>query len=236
MANRYGRDDSARDGGLSPNYPNRPNRGGYGGDSRDHEQDIDYRWEGARESFDADADDWDDDPTNRGYDEAAHSGDSRYGFIEGRGGVFGTSGGGTYNGGFQVIERPGLYDRTGAPGPFEPDRGDDHRRSTGRTAENFDEVMFYDRGPHVGKGPKTYKRTDERIREEVSERLTRHGGIDASDVDVIVENGEVTLQGEVSSRTEKRLAEAIAETVFGVHDVHNRLKARGGMLSRMLGR
>ena len=44
----------------------------------------------------------------KGYDEAAHSGPSRYGVREGEGGVFGTSGGGTYEGGLHVEERPAV--------------------------------------------------------------------------------------------------------------------------------
>ena len=31
------------------------------------------------------------------------------------------------------------------------------------------------RGPHIGKGPRGYKRSDDRIREDVNERLTRDG-------------------------------------------------------------
>jgi hypothetical protein len=53
-----------------------------------------------------------DDPTNDGYDEAAHKG-NRYGVAEGRGGVFGTSGGGTFEGGMHVEERPVVYDGGG---------------------------------------------------------------------------------------------------------------------------
>ncbi|HEX6161071.1 MAG TPA: BON domain-containing protein [Thermoanaerobaculia bacterium] len=74
-----------------------------------------------------------------------------------------------------------------------------------------------------GRGPKNWRRSDERIREEVNERLTHHDGVDATDVDVTVETGEVTLSGHVGSRWEKRIAEDIAESVHGVHDVHNRL-------------
>lgn len=48
-------------------------------------------------------------PTDRGYDEAAHSG-STYGTPEGEGGVFGTTGGGTYGGGMQIEERPLVYE------------------------------------------------------------------------------------------------------------------------------
>ena len=62
--------------------------------------------------------------TDEGYDEAAHSGPSRYGVPEGEGGVFGTSGGGSYGGGFQVVERPGIYDRSG-----EPQAKDDERHT-----------------------------------------------------------------------------------------------------------
>jgi hypothetical protein len=47
-----------------------------------------------------------DDPTNEGYDEAARTGPGKYGVREGEGGVFGTSGGGTYDGGFHEVERP----------------------------------------------------------------------------------------------------------------------------------
>ena len=75
-----------------------------------------------------------------------------------------------------------------------------------------------------GRGPKNWRRSDERIREEINERLTDHDGIDASDVEVTVENAEVTLHGNVGSRWEKRLADDIAHSCNGVHDVHNRLK------------
>ena len=63
-------------------------------------EDIDYTAEGARPPREKD------DPTNEGYDEAASSGSGRYGVPEGQGGVFGTTGGGTYDGGMHVEERP----------------------------------------------------------------------------------------------------------------------------------
>jgi len=61
---------------------------------------IDYTAEGATPPHEKD------DPTNAGYDEAARTGPGEYGVPEGRGGVFGTTGGGTYDKGFQVEERP----------------------------------------------------------------------------------------------------------------------------------
>lgn len=79
-------------------------------------------------------------------------------------------------------------------------------------------------GPYSGHGPKGYRRSDERIHEEVCERLTAHGGVDARQVELRVESGEVTLEGTVPDRRTKRLAEAVAESVRGVEDIHNRLR------------
>lgn len=79
---------------------------------------------------------------------------------------------------------------------------------------------------HVGKGPKGWQRSDERIREEVSETLARHPEIDASDIEVKVQNGEVTLTGNVTEREAKRIAEDVVERVFGVRDVQNQIKVK----------
>ena len=83
-------------------------------------------------------------------------------------------------------------------------------------------------GPHAGRGPSGYRRADERIREDACERLTWHGHIDASDVTVRVEEGEITLEGTVESRREKRMAEDALETIAGVRDIHNRLRLQTG--------
>jgi hypothetical protein len=83
-----------------------------------------------------------------------------------------------------------------------------------------------DRGPHYGKGPKGYKRPDERIREEVCEAMSRQGYIDASDVEVTVENGVVRLAGTVASRSDKRGLEQIADRVHGVEEVRNEIRLR----------
>ena len=79
-------------------------------------------------------------------------------------------------------------------------------------------------GPHTGRGPKGYQRGDERIHEDVSERLMDDGRIDATNIEVTVTDSEVTLSGVVESRRIKRLAEDIAESVRGVRDVHNHLR------------
>ena len=74
-----------------------------------------------------------------------------------------------------------------------------------------------------GRGPKGYQRTDERILEEVCERLTDDPQLDASDIEVTCAAGEITLEGSVGSRADKRHAERLAEHCSGVIDVHNRL-------------
>ena len=79
-------------------------------------------------------------------------------------------------------------------------------------------------GPYTGQGPVSYKRSDERIREDICERLTQHGLVDASRIEVEVTQGEVTLRGSVNSRGAKRMAEETAESVSGVKDVQNQLR------------
>jgi osmotically-inducible protein OsmY len=78
----------------------------------------------------------------------------------------------------------------------------------------------------VFRGPKGYKRSDERIREDVNDRLAQQFDFDPSDVEVQVSAGEVTLTGSVQSRHEKFLAEEIADDVGGVNEVHNQLRVR----------
>jgi len=81
-------------------------------------------------------------------------------------------------------------------------------------------------GPHRGKGPKGYKRSDERIKDDVNDRLSDDSFIDASEIDVTCEDCEIVLTGTVDSKEEKRRAEDIAERVSGVKNVENRLKVR----------
>ncbi len=79
-------------------------------------------------------------------------------------------------------------------------------------------------GPHKGKGPKGYKRSDERIREDVCDRLCDNPMIDASNIDIKVEGSEVILTGTVESREDKRRAEDIAESISGVSNVQNQIR------------
>jgi osmotically-inducible protein OsmY len=78
----------------------------------------------------------------------------------------------------------------------------------------------------AGRGPKGYQRSDERLREEVSDRLMADDRLDASEIEVQVENGEVTLTGTVEDRAAKRRAEDCAEQVMGVREVMNQLRVQ----------
>jgi osmotically-inducible protein OsmY len=73
------------------------------------------------------------------------------------------------------------------------------------------------------RGPKNYTRSDERIREDVCERLMR-SDVDASDVTVNVSGGKVMLEGTVPERRMKHSIEDIAEQCFGVTDIDNNLR------------
>jgi len=82
-------------------------------------------------------------------------------------------------------------------------------------------------GPnYVGRGPRGYQRTDERIREEVCDRLTEDPRIDASDIEVHMKGGELTLSGSVRTREEKRFTEDLVERITGVREVNNHLRVR----------
>jgi hypothetical protein len=98
------------------------------------------------------------------------------------------------------------------------------RRRGGQQDESFGERL----GRFFGKGPKGYQRSDERIKEQVSDKLEENGEIDASEITVEVKQGEVTLEGSVSDRWMKRMAEDVAEDCAGVKQVHNRLRVENG--------
>jgi len=92
---------------------------------------------------------------------------------------------------------------------------------------NFQSGSQGQQGEHYGRGPQGYKRSDERIKEDINDRLTWHGNVDATNIQVNVKSGEVTLEGTVSDRYQKRMAEDVAEQVAGVNDVQNRLRVQG---------
>ena len=104
------------------------------------------------------------------------------------------------------------------------DNYSDYAKTEGfRAYQDFSETAL-SMGPHFGKGPKGYRRSDERIYEEVCEILSQHPDVDATEITVSVAEGVVTLSGTVESRHVKRLAESSVENLVGVHDIQNNLR------------
>lgn len=115
---------------------------------------------------------------------------------------------------------------------YEPDRGDRSQSDMGRARRygNRSETSYTgsygSQGRYFGHGPKNYKRSDERIREDVCEALFQDGDIDASEIEVKVTNGEVVLTGSVMDRNSKRRVEDVVESCSGVHDVRNEIRVQ----------
>lgn len=97
------------------------------------------------------------------------------------------------------------------------------RSSVWRSLHDDAQRASESRRSYRGVGPKNYRRGDDRIREDVCELLTESHDVDASDISVLVDGGEVTLTGSVQDRRDKRVAEDLALRCSGVRDVHNRL-------------
>ena len=91
-------------------------------------------------------------------------------------------------------------------------------------AYDFNAGYLYPFGPHRGTPPKNYQRSDERIIDEINDRLTAHGLIDVSQVEVLCQDGLVTLMGTVEDRRTRRIVEDVVDSVAGVMDVDNRLE------------
>ena len=81
-----------------------------------------------------------------------------------------------------------------------------------------------------GRGPRGYERSSERIYEDVCEGLTDDDTVDASQIEVDVVSGIVTLRGVVPDREHKKRAEEVAERASGVLDVRNHLELEGAMV------
>jgi hypothetical protein len=129
--------------------------------------------------------------------------------------------------GAEVIS-PGMH------GPYGPGQdswlyGEDYRGlSEERDYPRYDpyrgKSQPQQRGLHRGVGPQNYVRADERIRDDVCDRLTDHPEVDARYLEVTVENGVVLLQGTVTDRAMKYGAEDCSWHVNGVKDVDNRIR------------
>lgn len=98
-----------------------------------------------------------------------------------------------------------------------------------RMARSFGRVNY------AGRGPKGYRRSDDRIKEDVCDVLERHPAIDASEIEIAVKDGVVILRGAVENRAQKRLAEDSIENLTGVKDVRNELSINQELFMRSRG-
>jgi HSP20 family molecular chaperone IbpA len=83
--------------------------------------------------------------------------------------------------------------------------------------------LFSESLNHSGKGPNNWSKSDVNLQEEVSVILAMSPQVDATDIEVKVEQGIVYLNGSVPDRKMKREAERCLDGVKGIKDIHNRL-------------
>jgi hypothetical protein len=81
--------------------------------------------------------------------------------------------------------------------------------------------------PRYPRGPKGYQRSDERLKEDISERLMEAYHIDSSEVTVEVRGAKVSLEGTVPSRHMKHAIEDMVDRCPGVLDIDNRIRVAG---------
>lgn len=219
-ANQYNERESRSYGAVnnSVNYSGRADQGTYGRGDRGFSQGdrndsrLEYGFEGRHpQEFQG----WDNQGSNYRGNDAQHSVYGSAGF-----GSLGTGSSSSYGSGYgSTAYGSGSTYGSSMKQEFNPGsssfvgRGDQY--SGKQTPASY-----------YGKGPKSFKRSDERIKEELSELYTRHHDIDASDVELEVKDGEVTLSGSVPERRMKYLAEELAENSMGVREVNNQIRVK----------
>lgn len=105
-------------------------------------------------------------------------------------------------------------------------RGDDMSGDSTWLRGNPRDAIDTAAGPFGGVGPGGWRRSDERLHEQVCEALSDDPRLDAREVEVEAAGGRVTLRGAVESRTDAALAEQIARRTPGVEDVASELSVR----------
>ncbi|MBP0628764.1 BON domain-containing protein [Cupriavidus sp. AcVe19-1a] len=114
------------------------------------------------------------------------------------------------------------------------DYRDDDREDRGvlynlgrRIGEAVGDLFGTDQREHERKaGPRGYQRSDDRIRDQICERLSYARGVDVSDVSVDVKEGVVSLTGSVRERGQKYYIEDLADGTYGVKEVNNDIRVR----------
>jgi len=127
---------------------------------------------------------------------------------------------GTYGGDNQYSQRTqGQWSDSHFRESFNP-----RNRDAYRSQRNYNNDYNEDFSERQGKGPKNYRRSDERIRKDVGEAISMFPHLDASNVEISVSEGEVTFTGTIESRRMKRCLEDAIDHVRGVKDVRNEVR------------
>ena len=121
---------------------------------------------------------------------------------------------------------------------YDPELRRGYRRDGGEPRRDFGEMTPSEREAYEarrgeprtwqGRAPPGQRRrgaSDRVLWVAVTEALERARGLDTSDIEVMVEGGEVTLNGTVRRREDKRRAEDLAD-IRDVENVQNNLRVR----------
>jgi osmotically-inducible protein OsmY len=99
------------------------------------------------------------------------------------------------------------------------------REREGKPEEPYAVERRTDPGRNLaGSGPRGRRRSDDSLASEIHEILTHDPELDASEIEIEVQGGAVTLTGTVESGDARLLAEELVESLVGVREVHNRLR------------
>lgn len=118
------------------------------------------------------------------------------------------------------------------PAPFDQARG-----AAPRSPDNDGLGSYWGRAgrgpmppaPRYGRGPKGYQRSDERLKEDICERLMWRGEhLDVSEVSIEVKDGNVVLEGAVPERRMKHAIEDVVDECMGVKEIENRIRVTYG--------
>ena len=115
----------------------------------------------------------------------------------------------------------------GQPEPYGPYRGAgrlDEGRSGYRSSWGGSDEQMAQGQNFRGHGPQGYERSDERLTEDICERMTDDPDIDPREVRVQVSSGVVTLEGRVDDRWMKHHIEDLVDACSGVKSIDNRIR------------
>jgi len=79
----------------------------------------------------------------------------------------------------------------------------------------------------IGPAQASTFRSSDQIKEDVEELISVNDAVHPKDIDVLVEDGKVTLRGCVRDRVAADEAEHASREVIGVTEVHNELEISG---------